>query len=261
MARVILSFICYLVFVSCFQQSKEVVNADKAQAQKVEHDIQFSSEKTISEHCEEDAIEPKVYSNYETKLINEGYKDIASISDNIRVELAYTTSDNFVGEVLYDSISHAFLHPIAFEKLQVAHQLLQEQNPNYTFYIFDALRPNHAQHKMWKIVKGTAQQKYVASPYSGSIHNFGCAVDLSIFDLKANALLDMGTEIDYFGRAAEYRYNQQLVNDGSISSKAMENRIMLRKIMKEAGFLPINTEWWHFNALPNAKVKSELQMK
>jgi hypothetical protein len=57
---------------------------------------------------------------------------------------------------------------------------------------------------MWDVVKGTPQQGYVANPHTppGSIHNPGCAVDLSVWDTSTRAAVDMGSPYDFFGARA-----------------------------------------------------------
>lgn len=199
------------------------------------------------------------YTQYEQGLLKQGFEDVG-LFYGVNIDLKYTTSDNFTGEVLYDSLQHAFLRPIAAEKLKKALQILQEQHPNYGFLIYDALRPNSVQYKMWDIVKGTEKERYVASPYTGSIHNFGCAVDLTIVDLTTNKPLPMGSDYDYFGPAAEYRYNQQLLNEHVLSQEEVDNRVLFRKVMRQAGFHSIDTEWWHFNALSKTETRKRYKL-
>ena len=40
---------------------------------------------------------------------------------------------------------------------------------------------------------------------------------------------------------------QALVKRGKISKKELQNRLLLRNVMKKAGFRPLPSEWWHFN--------------
>jgi L,D-peptidoglycan transpeptidase YkuD (ErfK/YbiS/YcfS/YnhG family) len=94
----------------------------------------------------------------------------------------------------------------------------------------------------------------VADPEEGSIHNFGAAVDCSIVDDRSN-LLDMGTPFDYFGELAEPRHEKRLLNEGMLTKKHIENRQLLRDVMKEAGFQGIEDEWWHFNAFSLDEIK------
>ncbi len=207
------------------------------------------------------AASPKpAYSTYEESLLAAGFLDVASIQQ-IKVHLPYASRANFTQQVLYDSLQHAFLQPFAFEKLKQAQAFLQQQHPSYTIIVYDAFRPNVVQQQMWSLVQGTPKQKYVAHPKRGSIHNFGLAVDCSIFHLGENRVLDMGTDFDHLGYEAEYRHNQQLVANGSISPQAKSNRELLRSVMQSAGFRPINSEWWHFNALSVQETRQQYQMR
>ena len=89
--------------------------------------------------------------------------------------------------------------------------------------------------------------KYVANPQEGSIHNYGAAVDLTIADTTGRPI-DMGTEFDYFGVLAYPTKEEDMLAQGKLTSKQIANRQLLREVMTQAGFSPITTEWWHFNA-------------
>jgi zinc D-Ala-D-Ala dipeptidase len=92
------------------------------------------------------------------------------------------------------------------------------------------------QKKMFDLV---LNKKYVADPIKGSKHNRGVAVDVSLANSK-NQALDMGTEFDDFTEEAHYA-------NAAFESDTRENRIILRKLMIAAGFVPYDNEWWHFN--------------
>lgn len=224
----------------------------------------FTSCKTKSKtnvQEEQNHLPEKVkYTVLEQQLLQNGFVDLKTVSNDFKIELGYTKADNFTNKVLYDSLQHAFLHPLAAEKLKIAQGFLQQKKPNYTFFIFDALRPRSVQTKMWNVVKNTPQQKYVANPRRGSIHNFGFAVDLSIYDKETQQLIDLGTKIDHLGIEAEYRHNQMLAKQGKITKKAVQNRQLLRSVMVKAGFQPINSEWWHFNAISKEKARKEYKI-
>ena len=103
------------------------------------------------------------------------------------------------------------------------------------------------QRKMWNRVKGTSKNIYVSNPaHGGGLHNYGLAVDVSIIDSN-NVVLPMGTEVDYFGAEAHITQEAMLVKNGKISPEERNNRLLLREVMKEAGFRALNSEWWHFN--------------
>ena len=57
----------------------------------------------------------------------------------------------------------------------------------------------------------------------------------------------MGTPVDYLGKEAHITEEEQLVRTGKLTIHELENRRLLRKVMKEAGFRTLPSEWWHFN--------------
>ncbi|MDE5667970.1 MAG: D-alanyl-D-alanine dipeptidase, partial [Duncaniella sp.] len=96
---------------------------------------------------------------------------------------------------------------------------------------------------------------YVANPVrGGGLNNYGVAVDVTIADENGNEL-DMGTPVDHLGVEANIDRELQLVKTGVISENARQNRLLLRKVMKNAGFSTIRTEWWHFNLVSKARAR------
>ena len=81
--------------------------------------------------------------------------------------------------------------------------------------MYDCARPRSVRLIMWDVVKGTPQQGYVANPHTppGSIHNTGCAVDLSVWDTSTRAAVDMGSPYDFF--AGEPRWWRRLLTPTS----------------------------------------------
>lgn len=177
----------------------------------------------------------------------------------LAIDLKYATTDNFVGQNLYGDFNKAYLHHIAAEKLAQAVKNLQLIHPAYKLVIYDALRPRSVQYVLWDKVKGTDRQKYVANPRHGSIHNFGLAVDLSILDEHGRAL-DMGTPFDDFTELAQPRLEQAFLKAGKLTPEQISNRMLLRKVMEDAGFIQLPVEWWHYDALPKARVMAEFRI-
>ena len=179
------------------------------------------------------------------KLAREGYVNIREIDP----------SDNFCGVVLYDDLKEAFLHPEAMAALKKAQAYLKQLRPDLSLKVYDAARPMHIQQKMWDKVKHTEKDIYVSNPaHGGGMHNYGMAVDITLCTLKGDTL-DMGTKIDYMGSAAHIDHEDRLVEEKKISKKARENRQLLRKVMRYGGFIPLRTEWWHFNKCSRATAK------
>ena len=154
------------------------------------------------------------------RLDSLGFINIAEADSTIRIDLAYTHPNNFTGEILYETLREAYLHPMAMESLMKANRLLKAKHPSYSLLVLDAAR----------------------------MHNYGMAVDATIVD-EHGKWLPMGTEFDHFGIEAHITNEEELVKQGKITTQERENRVLLRSIMREAGFIPLYNEWWHFNRL------------
>ena len=188
-----------------------------------------------------------------------GLVNIQQLEPTILVELKYATADNFTGKALYPDLHQAYLHPVAAAKLVKAQQILQEQYPAYSLLIYDAARPQHIQRIMWESVAGTPLSRYVANPAKTGLHNYGMAVDLTIAD-TLQIPLDMGTPFDYFGSKAGITQEDSLRIKGILTREQIHNRRILRNAMRQAGFYPIEGEWWHFNACSLSTAKERYPM-
>ncbi len=191
----------------------------------------------------------------ERRLEAAGLVDVQAVDPSILVELKYSTTDNFVGKDVYGCITRAFLQKEPARKLARASELLQQQRPDLRLLVYDGARSRAVQRKLWAAlpkVPPKLRTNYVADPDEGSIHNFGCAVDLTVASADGKPL-DMGTTYDFFGDLAYPRKEAQLLKAGKLTAEQVRNRKLLRAVMQEAGFDPITSEWWHFNALSRKK--------
>ena len=189
------------------------------------------------------------------QMAQAGYVNVEDAVPGIHVSLMYSRPDNFTGRVLYTDLREAYLHPKAAAALAKAQRRLKQLRPGLSLKVYDAARPMHIQQKMWDAVKNTSRDIYVSNPaHGGGMHNYGLAVDITICDAKGDTL-DMGTKIDYMGRAAHIDAEQQLVAQGRISRRALRNRQLLREVMRYGGFKALRTEWWHFNLVSRATAK------
>lgn len=191
----------------------------------------------------------------------QGLVDITSLDSTIRVSLMYSRADNFTGKVLYTDLREAYLHPKAAKALVAAQKALKQRRPDLSLKVYDAARPMSIQQKMWNTVAGTSKNIYVSNPRNGGgMHNYGMAVDLTLCDALTGDTLDMGTHIDYLGKFAHIDAEQELVSQHVMSPQAKKNRELLRSVMKEAGFTPLRTEWWHFNLITRAEAKAHYKV-
>ncbi len=200
-----------------------------------------------------------IISPMEQSMIRQGLLNVQDVNPRIFVHLAYSTTNNFLGLDVYGDLNKAYLQTNAALMLSKAQAILEKSHPDYHLIVYDGARPNSVQWKMWELVAGTPSQGYVANPERGSIHNFGCAVDLSIVDEQGQPL-DMGTPFDYFGDLAQPRYEEKYLAEGKLTQKQLANRMLLRNTMTAAGFEMIRNEWWHFNAYSIQEVKKRFQI-
>jgi zinc D-Ala-D-Ala dipeptidase len=196
-----------------------------------------------------------VLTSLEEELLALGLVDVRSLDPTLLVDLKYARSDNFMGADVYGELRRALLVPAAADMLRQAHGHLQRRHPDHRLLVVDAFRPRRVQHLMWERVRGTAQQPYVANPASGSMHNYGAAVDITIVDGQGKAL-DMGTPVDHFGILAQVREEERFLREGRLTREQVNNRRLLRTVMEEAGFIQLPIEWWHFDAFDKQHVRA-----
>src|SRR5690606_33637418 len=194
----------------------------------------------------------------ERRLIAAGLVNVKEIVPAVHVELKYSTTDNFFGRDVYGDLENCYVQPVVAEMLKKAHNILVADHPELTFTIYDGVRPLSVQQILWDNLDKPDKVKpiYVADPKKGSLHNYGVAVDLTISKAASGEVLDMGTGFDFFGYPAYPDREEQMLREGKITAEHIEHRKLLRKVMKEAGFHGIGSEWWHFNAF-SRKVAAE----
>ena len=171
--------------------------------------------------------------NIEKPISDTTFVRLKSYSKDFEYDLKYATSDNFLKTKVYDC-AECYLRLKTVKKLIAINTILKKQG--LKIKLFDCYRPLDVQKKMWKLVPNT---NYVADPKKGSVHNRGCAVDLTLVSLKG-VPLDMGTEFDFFGEKANHDYQ-------NLSEIIKTNRKLLKTVMLTNGFKSINSEWWHYN--------------
>lgn len=209
----------------------------------------IEKQKTVSDSCYSNQRKSRseIKSLTATHLDSLGLVNLADVDTSLVIQLIYSKADNFTGEILYKNLKEAYLHPDAAQALLLAHKKLKQRHPDYRFIIYDAARPMSVQQQMWNVVKNSSKSIYVSNPqHGGGLHNYGLAVDIGIID-SMGVPISMGTKVDHLGIEAHITNEQQLVDRKIISAKEHSNRVLLRQVMKEAGFRSLPTEWWHFN--------------
>lgn len=174
------------------------------------------------------------------------FVNIAILLPEIIQEIRYADTNNFTHTKIYDCPA-CFLQKETALALDLASQLAALEG--YRLKVFDCYRAYDYQVKLYEAFPDF---NYVAKPAQGSMHSYGCAVDLTLTDEEGNEL-DMGTAFDSFDKKS-YSFSTE------IDSTASWNRATLRTIMNQAGFNEIKTEWWHFSfAVCDKKVNTNLK--
>lgn len=162
--------------------------------------------------------------------------ELVSLDPSIKLDIRYATTNNFMGAVFYQQ-ARAFMQRPAAEALARAHAKLKTKG--YGLLIYDAYRPWYVTKMFWD---ATPEDKkiFVADPAKGSRHNRGCAVDLTLYDLKTGKPVTMTAGYDemtersypfYVGGTSQQRWLRSL----------------LRETMEAEGFTVYDFEWWHFD--------------
>ncbi|MEA5256701.1 M15 family metallopeptidase [Arcicella aquatica] len=240
---------CLLLFVMPYLVVS--ANAKEVKVEKNDHNPPKNLKKKPQTDCE-----------YEQKMAQQGLVNIQEIDPSVLVELKYSTTDNFVGKDVYGCITNCFMQKRPAKMLKQANTILQQKHPNYRLLVYDGGRPHSIQKILWNtLTQYTPKEraKYVANPAEGSIHNYGSAVDLTIATADGKAL-DMGTKYDYFGALAYPIKEDYFLDQKKLTKQQVANRILLRTVMKSAGFTAIDYEWWHFNAVSRRVAKQIYQI-
>ena len=162
--------------------------------------------------------------------------ELMKLDRSIRLDICYATADNFAGRPVYTE-ARAFLQRPAARALVRAHRALRKQG--YGLTVFDAYRPWHVTKLFWEITPAD-KKEFVADPARGSRHNRGCAVDLTLHDLKTGRQVEMPSAYDDFTERAHSDYA-----GGTPEQRRL--RGILRAAMEREGFAVYAPEWWHFD--------------
>ena len=186
-----------------------------------------------------------------------GFTYLENHIPNLKVELRYATTDNFMGRIVQgyrpnQKVIGTLALAKALKKVQT-----QLATQDLGLKIFDAYRPQRAVNDFieWskqphdtltkqkyypKLVKNRLFKLGFIAEKSG--HSRGSTVDLTLVyrsGSKKGKALDMGSSWDFFGTISHYNYK-------NITSSQKENRKLLREVMISAGFVTYEKEWWHF---------------
>lgn len=152
----------------------------------------------------------------------------------LKLDIRYATSNNFAKQAVYKEAR-------AFARIPVAKSLKNVQaelkKSGLGLKIFDGYRPYSVTVKFFDIA---SDKNFVANPKDGSRHNRGCAMDLTLINLKTGKDLAMPTPYDSFAAAASADYKD-------LPEDVIKNRDLLIQVMERNGFRVLDNEWWHFD--------------
>lgn len=162
--------------------------------------------------------------------------EVVTLDSTIRLDIRYATTRNFLSTPLYTQARAFLQRPAAEAVVRVSHALRAQ---GYGLLIHDAYRPWYITKIFWDATP-PSQHDFVADPAHGSRHNRGCAVDLTLFDLRTGKPVPMPSLYDEFSPRANPDYA-----GGSAEQRRM--RDFLRSAMEAEGFKVYEHEWWHFD--------------
>lgn len=187
----------------------------------------------------------------ESRFLEAGLTDVQSLDERILVKLQYSTTQNFAHVDLYGPLQKCYLRTEAAEKLARAQDILETKKPGWRLLCLDCARPRSVQQQMWDSLRIPNKANYLSHPGRGSMHNYGIAIDITLADEKGNPV-DMGTPFDFFGEKAQPQREKALLASGELTQQQIDNRLLLRGVMREARWGNIQTEWWHFVAFSDS---------
>ena len=162
--------------------------------------------------------------------------ELRTLDSTIKYDIRYATTNNFMSAVFYRS-AHAYMQRPAAESLVRVSKKLKAFG--YGLLIHDSYRPWYVTKMFWDATPDD-KKIFVANPESGSRHNRGCAVDLTLYDLDTGAVVEMvggydemtdRSFPDYVGGTSQQRWHREL----------------LRRSMEAEGYTVYEAEWWHYD--------------
>jgi CubicO group peptidase (beta-lactamase class C family)/D-alanyl-D-alanine dipeptidase len=162
--------------------------------------------------------------------------ELTALEPGIKLDIRYASDNNFLSTPFYTS-ARAFMQRPAAEAVARVHRKLAEQG--YGLLVFDGYRPWSVTKMFWEATP-EKQRIFVADPSKGSRHNRGCAVDLTLYDLKTGKPIEMVGGYDEFSDRSYPQY------PGGTTLQRW-HRLLLRHAMEAEGFTVYEAEWWHFD--------------
>ena len=185
--------------------------------------------------------------------LNKDFVYLKDIMPNLRSDLRYYGSNNFIGKPI-----EGYINPKCILSKEAASALKKVQDElerlGFGLLVYDAYRPQMAVDHMirWSQVPEDISMKVEFYPNinkkdlfakgyisAKSGHSRGSTVDLTIVSLKTKQILNMGSPYDLFDDISGVDTNQITKNQKSLRS-------LLKRRMEKHGFQSYEKEWWHF---------------
>ena len=174
-----------------------------------------------------------------------------SVDASIEQDVRYAGEENFLGRPVrgYDA-AEVMLTPKAAQALSEAQRLARQRG--LSLLVYDGYRPQRAVDHFveWAADLADTERKteyYPDVPKSAlfdrgyiaarSGHSRGSTVDLTL--TRDGVPLDMGTPFDFFDPRSHTEHP-------GTPEDVLRNRLLLREIMRTAGFSNYVNEWWHY---------------
>ncbi|MDX2071765.1 MAG: M15 family metallopeptidase [Haliscomenobacter sp.] len=176
-----------------------------------------------------DGYRQKVVENADNELV-----EIIKVIPSVKLDIKYATKDNLVHQRVYKQ-ARAFARKPVVEALQKIQAELNTQGLGIK--VFDGYRPYAVTCLFYAAIRDTT---FVAAPWRGSRHNRGCALDLTLINLKTGKELPMPSGYDETTERAFHDYQGG-------TEEERKNRAILREVMTKHGFAIYKYEWWHYD--------------
>ncbi len=192
--------------------------------------------------CSQLKAQPKsiiaTYKQYKNSVAANAINEMVDLKKQIPtivLDLKYASKANFTNQKLYNKARTTYMRIQPAQALEQVQTYLKPMG--YGLKIFDAYRPYATTKLMWELIQ---DERYVANPKTGSGHNRGTTVDLTLIDLNTGLELPMGTGFDNFTDSSQHSFTALL------PAPIAANRNLLKATMLKFGFKALETEWWHY---------------
>jgi D-alanyl-D-alanine dipeptidase len=202
----------------------------------------------LASNCDTIQAQEKAHNYHGLKVINTTAEYLKSVEKDsifmlvsipdfipdLVLDIRYATENNFTRTKVYDSPGAYARLPVVLA-LAKAHKECKQYGLGIKLY--DAYRPYSATLKFFGLA---SNKSFVAAPWTGSRHNRGCALDITLIILATGEELPMPTAFDDFTERAHPNFTD-------LPNYLLAHRNLLIEIMKKHGFEVFHNEWWHYD--------------